>query len=103
MYHLLQDLWAPLTDTLKVFDPHGSANATSTCVSRRYGKPFLLLSPLRFKYKRMQTVLIAREIVRMMLWDGDSKSDINKHFASITELHSTTGRATSVTSPSKTF
>jgi hypothetical protein len=25
LYHSLQDLWAPLTDTMKVFDTHGSA------------------------------------------------------------------------------
>jgi hypothetical protein len=25
LYHQLQDLWAPLTDAMKVFDTHGSA------------------------------------------------------------------------------
>ena len=48
----------------------------------------------------MQTVLLAREIVRMMRWDGDSKSDthhfasvkrVNHHFDCVTELHRTMG------------
>ena len=39
----------------------------------------------------MQTVLLAREIARMMRWDGDSKVDVNRHFASVTELHRTMG------------
>jgi hypothetical protein len=39
----------------------------------------------------MQTVLLAREIARMMRWDGDSKGDVNRHFASVTELHRTMG------------
>jgi hypothetical protein len=40
---------------------------------------------------RMQTVLLAREIARMMRWDGDSKGSVNRHFASVTELHCTMG------------
>ena len=39
----------------------------------------------------MQTVLLAREIARMIRWDGDSKNDVNKHFVSITEVQRTTG------------
>jgi hypothetical protein len=39
----------------------------------------------------MQTVLVAREIARMMRWDGDSKGAVNRHFASVTELHRTMG------------
>jgi hypothetical protein len=39
----------------------------------------------------MQTVLLAREIARMMRWDGDSKGAVNRHFASVTELHRTMG------------
>jgi hypothetical protein len=35
----------------------------------------------------METVLIAREIARMMRWDDDSKVDVNRHFASVTKLH----------------
>jgi hypothetical protein len=39
----------------------------------------------------MQTVLLAREIARMMRWDGDSKRAVNLHFASVTELNRTMG------------
>ena len=39
----------------------------------------------------MQTVLLAREIARMLRWDGDSKGAVNRHFASVTELHRTMG------------
>jgi hypothetical protein len=28
----------------------------------------------------MQTVLLAREMARMMKWDGDSKHTVNSHF-----------------------
>jgi hypothetical protein len=37
----------------------------------------------------MQTALLARELARMMRWDGDNTRDINLHFSSITELHHT--------------
>jgi len=46
LYQRLQDLWAPLTDAMKVFDTHGSVTLLSSCVPRRYGKPFLLPSRL---------------------------------------------------------
>ena len=39
----------------------------------------------------MQTDLPARELARMMRWDGDTKRAINLHFASVTELHRTMG------------
>ena len=35
----------------------------------------------------MQTALLARELARMMRWDGDTTRAINLHFSSITELH----------------
>jgi len=50
-----------------------------------------LLTAFPLDHKRMQTVLLAREIARMMRWDGDSKGDVNRHFASVTELHRTMG------------
>jgi hypothetical protein len=43
LYRCLQDLWAPLTNTMKVFDTHGS---TQQLCARRYGKPFSLFSRL---------------------------------------------------------
>ena len=39
----------------------------------------------------MQTVLLAREIARMMRWDGDSKGAVNRHFDSINEIYRTMG------------
>jgi hypothetical protein len=50
-----------------------------------------LLTAFPLDHKRMQTVLLAREIAHMMLWDGDSKGDVNRHFASIIELYRTMG------------
>jgi hypothetical protein len=50
-----------------------------------------LLTAFPLDHKRMQTVLLAREIARMMRWDGDSKGAVNRHFASVTELHRTMG------------
>ena len=86
LYHLLQDLWAPLTDAMKVFDTHGSAQ--QLCAQKVWEA---LLTAFPLDHKRMQTVLLAREIARMMHWDGDSKGAVNKHFASVTELHRTMG------------
>jgi hypothetical protein len=86
MYRRLQDPWAPLTDALQVFDTHGSVR--QLCAQKVWEA---LLTDFPLKSKRMQTVLLAREIARMMRWDGDSKNDVNKHFASITEVHRTTG------------
>ena len=50
-----------------------------------------LLTAFPLDHKRMQTVLLAREIARMMRLDGDSKGAVNRHFASVTELHRTMG------------
>jgi hypothetical protein len=33
----------------------------------------------------MQTVLLAREMARMMKWDGDSKHAVNIHFGKVNE------------------
>ena len=86
LYSRLQDLWAPLTDAMKVFDTHCSAQ--QLCAQKVW-KALLTAFPL--DHKRMQTVLLAREIARMMRWDGDSNGAVNRHFASVTELHRTTG------------
>jgi hypothetical protein len=37
----------------------------------------------------MQTALLARELARMMRWDGDTPRAVNLHFNSIVELHHT--------------
>ena len=86
LYRRLQDLWAPLTDAIKVFDTHGPAQPL--CAQKVWEA---LLAAFPLNNKRMQTVLLAREIARMMRWDGDSKSAVNRHFASVTEVHRTMG------------
>jgi hypothetical protein len=35
----------------------------------------------------MQTVLLAREIGRIMTWDGNSKNDVNTHFGKVGKIH----------------
>ncbi len=57
LYSQLQDLWAPLTDTMKVFDTHCSAQ--QLCAQKVW-KALLTAFPL--DHKHMQTVLLAREI-----------------------------------------
>ncbi len=86
LYCLLQDLWAPLTNAMKVFDTHCSAQ--QLCAQKVWEA---LLTAFPLDHKHMQTVLLAREITRMMPWDGDSKDAVNRHFASVTELHRTMG------------
>ena len=34
----------------------------------------------------MQTVLLAREIGRLMAWDGDSKNSVNTHFSKVNNI-----------------
>jgi hypothetical protein len=86
LYSCLQDLWVPLTDTMKVFDTHGSVQ--QLCAQKVW-ETLLTFFPL--DHERMQTVLLAREIARMIRWDGDSKGAVNRHFASVTDLHRTMG------------
>jgi hypothetical protein len=38
------------------------------------------------KHKCMQTVLLAREIGRLMAWDGDSKNAVNTHFGKVGKI-----------------
>jgi hypothetical protein len=61
LYHSLQDLWAPLTDDTKVFDTHGSAQ--QLCAQKVWEA---LLTAFPLDHRRMQTVLLAREIARMI-------------------------------------
>jgi hypothetical protein len=85
LYHRLQDLWAQLTDAMKVSTP---TTLPSRCAQKVWEA---LLAAFPLDHNRMQTVLLAREIARMMRWDGDSKGAVNRHFASVTELHRTMG------------
>jgi hypothetical protein len=90
LYHRLQDLWAPLTDAMKVFDTHVSAQ--QLCAQKVWEA---LLTALQLDHNRMQTLLLAREIDRMIrsrqrpssLHPRDSKGSVNRHFASVTKLH----------------
>jgi hypothetical protein len=62
LYHRLQDLWAPLTDAMKVFYTHGSAQ--QLCAQKVWEA---LLTAFPLDHKRMQTVLLAREILHDVL------------------------------------
>jgi len=61
LYSRLQDLWAQLTDAMKVFDTHGSAQ--QLCAQKVWEA---LLHAFPLDHKRMQTVLLASEIDRLM-------------------------------------
>ena len=82
----LQELWAPLTDALKVFQ---NTVADQLLCAQKVWEALLTAFPL--DHKHMQTALLTRELVRMMRWDGDNTRAIDLHFSSITELHSTMG------------
>jgi hypothetical protein len=77
-------LWDPFTDALKVFQKH---NASQPRCAQKVWEALLTAFPL--DHKRMQTALLARELARMMRWDGDTTRAINLHFNSIAELHHT--------------
>jgi hypothetical protein len=72
LYRRLQDLWAPLTDSMKVFNENGGAQPL--CAQKVWEA---LLTAFPLDHKCMQTALLARELARMMRWDGDSKRAIN--------------------------
>jgi hypothetical protein len=54
------------------------------------GKISLLLSPQAQAHAN-QTVLLAREMARMMKWDGDSKHTVNIHFGKVNETRKALG------------
>jgi hypothetical protein len=84
LYRRLESLWAPFTDALKVFQKHNASQ--SRCAQKVWEA---LLTDFPLDHKRMQTALLARELARMIQWDGDTTRAINLHFSSITELHHT--------------
>jgi hypothetical protein len=84
LYRRLESLWAPFTDALKVFQQH---NASQPLCAQKVWEALLTVFPL--DHKRMQTALLARELARLMRWDGDTAQAINLYFSSITELHHT--------------
>ena len=84
LYRRLQLLWDPFTDALKVFQKH---TASQPRCAQKVWEALLTAFPL--DHKSMQTSLLARELARMMRWDGDTTRAINLHFNSIAELHHT--------------
>jgi hypothetical protein len=60
VYHRLVSLWSEFSDAYAVFDQHGPAQHVWEA----------LLTTFPLKHKRMQTVLLASEIGRLMAWDG---------------------------------
>jgi hypothetical protein len=64
-----------------VFDQHGSAQLL--CAQQVWEA---LLTAFPLKQKRMQTVLLPREIGRLMAWDGDSKNAVNTHLGNVGDI-----------------
>jgi hypothetical protein len=64
LYRRLQDLWAPFTDSMKVFNENGAAQPL--CVQKVW-EALLTVFPL--DHKGMQTALLVRELARMIRWD----------------------------------
>jgi hypothetical protein len=67
LYRRLQMLWDPFTDALKVFQKH---TASQPRCAQKVWEALLAAFPL--DHKSMQTSLLARELARMMRWDGDT-------------------------------
>ena len=67
LYRRLQMLWDPFTDALKVFQKH---TASQPRCAQKVWEALLTAFPL--DNKSMQTSLLARELARMMRWDGDT-------------------------------
>jgi len=84
LYRRLQMLWDPFTDALKVFQKHTASQPR--CAQKVWAA---LLTAFPLDHTRMQTALLARELARMMRWDGDTQRAVNLHFNSIAELHHT--------------
>jgi hypothetical protein len=71
----------PFFDQQAFFDQQGPAQLL--CAQQVWEA---LLAAFPLKHKRMQTVLLAREIGRLMAWDGDSKIAVNTHFGKVGDI-----------------
>ena len=71
IHSCLYNLWSPLTDTMKVFDVNGPLQPI--CAQKVWE---VLLTVFQLDHMRMQMVLLASEIARMMQWDSDSKGAV---------------------------
>jgi hypothetical protein len=81
VFSRLVSLWSEFSDAYAVFDQHGPAQLLC---DQQVWEALLAAFPL--KHKRMQTVLLAREIGRLMDWDGDSKNAVNTHFGKVGDI-----------------
>jgi hypothetical protein len=74
-------LWSEFSDAYAVFDQHGPAQLL--CAQQVWEA---LLAAFPLKHKRMQTILLARKIGRLMAWDGDSKNAVNTNFGKVGDI-----------------
>jgi hypothetical protein len=81
VYRSLVSLWSEFSDDYAVFDQHGLAQLL--CAQQVWET---LLAAFPLKRKRMQTVLLAREIGRLMAWDGNSKNTVNTPFGKVGDI-----------------
>jgi hypothetical protein len=81
VYSRLVSLWSEFSDAYAVFNQHGP---DQLLCDQQVWEALLTTFPL--KHKRMQTVLLAREIGRLMAWDGDSKNAVNTHFGKVGDI-----------------
>jgi hypothetical protein len=98
VYRLLVSPWSGFPDAFDVFDKHGPAQLLFT---QKAWEALLTAFPL--KHKSMQTVLLAREIGRLMTWDGDSKNAVNAHFGKVGKIRNAFSYMDDLTGPSTTF
>ena len=81
VYRRIQALWSDFSDTYSVFDENGP---TQQFCAQKVWEALLNVFPLQ--HKRMQTVLLAREIGNLVVWNGASKRDINNLLRRSTSL-----------------
>ena len=77
----LVSLWSEFSEAYAVFDNHCPAELL--CAQHVWEA---LLAAFPLKHKLMQTVLLAREIGRLMTWDCTSKNDVNTHFGKVGKI-----------------
>ncbi len=75
VYHSLVFLWSEFSNDYAIFDNH---SPDQLLCNQQVWEALLDAFPL--KHKHMQTVLLAREIGRLMTWDSNSNNDVNTHF-----------------------
>ena len=81
VYHHIQALWSDFSDAYAVFYENGPTQ--QFCAQKVWEA---LLNSFPLQHKRMQTVLLAREIGNLVAWNGASKRDINNLLCRSTSL-----------------